>query len=84
MAVCECSGDVGEQASTVQGLDLDLDQVGGLSVIRPGDGDESLRLALELVYVLTVGPVHRDARALVMKPTMGSPGMGVQQRASFT
>ena len=58
VAVCQCSGDVGEQAPTVQGLDLHLDQVGRLGVIRPGDGDEALGLTLELIDVLAVGPVH--------------------------
>ena len=58
VAVCERSSDVGEQAPAVQGLDLHLDQVGGLGVIRPGDGDEALGLALELIDVLAVGPVH--------------------------
>ena len=58
MAVCQCPGDVGEQAPAVQGLDLHLDQVGRLGVIRPGDGDEALGLALELIDVLAVGPVH--------------------------
>ena len=58
VAVCQRSGDVGEQAPAVQGLDLHLDQVGRLGVIRPGDGDETLGLALELFDVLAVGPVH--------------------------
>ena len=84
MAVCERPGDVSEQASAVEGLNLHLDQVGGLGVVRPGDGDEPLGLASELMDVLAVRPVYRDARALVMKPTIGSPGMGVQHRASLT
>ena len=39
-------------------LDLHLDQVGRLGVIRPGHGDEALGLALELIDVLAVGPVY--------------------------
>ena len=58
VTVRQGTGDVGEQASAIERLDLHLDQVGGLGVIRPGDGDESLGLALELVDVLAVGPVH--------------------------
>ena len=58
VAVRQCPGDVGEKAPTVQGLNLHLDQVGRLGVIRPGDGDETLGLALELFDVLAVGPVH--------------------------
>ena len=56
MVIGQDPGDVRQQPPAVQGLDLDLDEVGALGVLRPVHRQDALGLVLELIDILAVAP----------------------------
>jgi hypothetical protein len=82
--VAEHRGDVAQQMLAVQRLDLDGDLEGARRLDGPVDRDEPVGLALQVPDVGAVGPVDETPRPRVTKPTISSPGTGVQHRASCT
>ena len=50
--------DVLQQAQPVDGLDVDLNLVDRLNLSLPGDFDDALGIASQIIGIGTIGPVH--------------------------